>query len=174
MDFFLVELEVNGFVIHYTFPAFLDFLPGTKPGCYGEQEGCYVHGMNKKISCLRLSHTLPGDEGPKFKSLLYQTPVCRQQPLDCYPVCPFHMAAVPVCLNIQMDYTSICQDCSRPGPWDNLRKVWLFLFPPWNFPPYHPLVGWGSALEHAMRMQPWGCTNPPSSGAGSDPDTSSI
>lgn len=52
--FFLVELEVNGFVIHYTFPAFLDFLPGTKPGHYGEWEGCYVHGMNKKISCLRL------------------------------------------------------------------------------------------------------------------------
>lgn len=37
--FFLVELEVNGFVIHYTFPAFLDFLPGTKPGHYGERKG---------------------------------------------------------------------------------------------------------------------------------------
>lgn len=48
--FFLVELEVNGFVIHYTFPAFLDFLAGTKPGCDGEQEACCVRGMSKKTS----------------------------------------------------------------------------------------------------------------------------
>lgn len=126
--FFLVELEVNGFVIHYTFPAFLDFLPGRKPGHYGEREGCYVHRKKKKkISCLWLSHALPGDERPKFESLLYRSPVCRQQPLDCYPVCPFHIVALPVCLNILMDHTSICKNCSFPGPWDNLWKVWLFL-----------------------------------------------
>lgn len=152
--FFLVELRVNGFVIHYTFPAFSDFLPGTKPGCYGEREGCYVHGMNKKTSCLRLSHALPGYERPKFKSLLYQPPVCRQQPPDRYPVCPFHIVAVPVCLNIQMDHTSICQDCSLPGPWDNMCKVSLVRSLPWNFPPYHPLVGWERALDHTMQMQP--------------------
>jgi len=58
-EFFPVELEVNGFVIHYTFPAFLDFLPGTKPGHYGERGGCYVRGMNKKISCFKLMERLP-------------------------------------------------------------------------------------------------------------------
>ena len=143
MDFFLVELEVNGFFIHYAFPSFLDFLPGTKPGRYEEREGCSVYGMNKKISCLRLSHTLPGDERSKFKSLLYQPPVCWQQPLDCYPVCPFHIVAVPVCLNVQMGHTSICQDHSLPGPWDNLWKVWLFLSLPWELITLSPTGGMG-------------------------------
>ncbi|KAJ7426547.1 hypothetical protein WISP_14906 [Willisornis vidua] len=76
--FFLVELEVDDFVIHYTFPAFLDFLTGKKPGHYGEREGCYAHGMNKKISCLRMSHTLLGAERHKFKPVLYlQTEATR-------------------------------------------------------------------------------------------------
>lgn len=68
--FFLVELEVNGFVVHYTFLAFLVFLSGTKPEHYEEQEGCYVCGENKRVSCLRLSHVLPGAERPKLRSLL--------------------------------------------------------------------------------------------------------
>lgn len=54
---------------------------------------------------------LPGAERPKFKSLLYQPPACRQQLPDCYPKCPFHSVAV-LCVNIQMDHMSIHEDYS--------------------------------------------------------------
>lgn len=65
MDFFPVEIEVNGFVIHYAFPVFLDFLAGMKPGHYRELEACCVHRMSKKTGAS--AQALPAHPAPAWK-----------------------------------------------------------------------------------------------------------
>lgn len=131
MDFFPVEIEVNGFVIHYAFPVFLDFLAGMKPGHYRELEACCVHRMSKKTGAS--AQALPAHPAPAWK---------REPLLSCTQAAAvgswtvgLRVPPISVLLQCAQGSAGSTQASARialPRPWDNLwevRFLFLSLFP---------------------------------------------